>query len=404
MGYGQPLLSTKPPPIKRYGDFLRSPYLLGALKNGGGPEGVREMLLTGALDSAESAQREALLVEGGRLAAVLRAAEAREWKPAQWLGEIWRWVLWLRVTRGLSRETVAHYVRIVTAFAAWVDSRELDYTDLTIAELDAWQQHLWMARRNVVNVRATALYAVRSFYDWRRSRGYGRNVTEGCRTPRLSKRVPRKYTKQQLRKMFEAADKSAMPLVVQRNKMLLMLLYASGMRREEISKIRLDQVEIESNVAVLRIDGKGAKEREVPIEGPAVRMLQAWLAQRTQLTDIATDAVFFTTRKNWWGQRMSTHAVENAVKAIAKRAGLGEWGVHRFRVTFATQLYDDGIDIEKIRILLGHENIETTRNYISVSASMRRVRLKSQRQHEVLGTRPEGMPAWASKMEEKRQS
>lgn len=360
-------------------------------------------MLTAALDSAENAQRDAMLADGGRLAATLRAAESRAWTPTDWLVELWRWALWLRVTRGLARETVAHYVRILSAFAAWVDSRQLDYTDLKIGDLDAWQQHLWMARRNVVGVRATALFAIRSFYDWRRSRGYGRNVTEGFRSPKLSKRVPRKYTKSQLRKMFDAADKVSMPLVAQRNKTLLMLLYASGMRREEVSTLRLDQIEIESNVAVLRIFGKGAKEREVPIEGPAVRMLQAWIAQRTQLTGIATDTLFFTTRKNWWGKRMSTHAVENAVKAIAKRAELGEWGVHRFRVTFATQLYDDAIDIEKIRILLGHENIETTRNYISVSASMRKVRLKSQRQHEVLGTRPEGMPLWAKQLEQKRQ-
>jgi site-specific recombinase XerD len=360
-------------------------------------------MLTDALDAAENAARESLLSAGGRLAATLRAAEARDWKPAQWLVEIWRWVLWLRITRGLAREPVAHYVRIVTAFANWVDSNGLDFTSLALKDFDAWQQHLWMVRRNVVGVRATALFAVRSFYDWRRSRGYGPNCAEHVRSPKLAKRVPRKYTKSQLRKMFDACEKSSLPLVIQRNKTLLMLLYASGMRRVEISTLRLDQIEVETNVAILRILGKGAKEREVPIEGPAVRMLQTWIAQRETLTDIGTDTLFFTTRKNYWGKRMSTHAVENAVKSVARRAELGEWGVHRFRVTFATQLYDDGVDLEKIRILLGHENIETTRNYISVSASMRKVRLKSQRQHEVLGTRPEGMPMWAKQLEEKRQ-
>jgi site-specific recombinase XerD len=361
-------------------------------------------MLTEQLDAAENAQRDALLNEPGRLAATLRSAERRAWPTPEWLVEVWRWALWLRVTRGLSRETVAHYVRILSAFSGWVGSCGLDYTDLKPADLDAWQQHLWMSRRNVVGVRRTALYAIRSFYDWRCSRGYGRNCADGSRAPKLVKRVPRKYTKPQLRKMFEATEASSLPLVVARNKTLLMLLYATGMRRIEVASLRLDQIEMETNVAILRVMGKGAKEREVPIEGPAVRMLQTWIAQREKLSDVATDTLFFTTRKNWWGRSMSTHAVEAVVKMIAKRAGLGEWGVHRFRVTFATQLYDDGTDIEKIRILLGHENIETTRNYISVSASMRRVRLKSHRQHEVLGTRPEGLPQWSRQMEEKRQT
>ncbi|HZP86558.1 MAG TPA: tyrosine-type recombinase/integrase [Burkholderiales bacterium] len=354
------------------------------------------------LDAPENAQRAALLAAGDRLAATLRGAEARVWRPLTWLAEVWRWTLWLRITRGLSMLTVAHYVRTLTAFAAWVDSRLLDFAELTLRDLDAWQQHLWMARRNVVGVRATALYAVRSFYDWRELRGFGRNCTSGMRAPKLAKRIPRKYTKSQLRKLFEAAKTASLPLTAMRNKTMLMLLYATGMRREEVANLRIDQLEIEEKIAVVRVFGKGAKEREVPIEGPAVRLLQEWLAERAKWTDVETDAVFFTTRRNWWGRKMSTHAVECAVKAIAKRAGLGEWGVHRFRVTFATQLYDDGVDLEKIRILLGHENIETTRNYISVSSSMRRVRLKSHRQHEVLGTFPEGLPLWARQLEAKK--
>jgi site-specific recombinase XerD len=99
---------------------------------------------------------------------------------------------------------------------------------------------------------------------------------------------------------------------------------------------------------------------------------------------------------------MEKQAIERTVKRTAKRAGLGSWGVHRFRVTFATQLYDDGTDLERIRILMGHESIETTRRYVVVSDRMNRVRLRSNRQHEVLGTRPEGFPRWAREMEGKR--
>jgi integrase/recombinase XerD len=354
-----------------------------------------------ALTAVESAQREALLAARGRLAAAMRVVDARVWRAAGWHAEVWLWVLWLRISRGLAAGTCAHYVSTLTGFADWVDAQDLDYTAVSLSQLDAWQQHLWLARRNVVGVRATALYAIRSFYDWRKTRGFGDDCTLGFRAPRLAKRTPRKYTKPQLRDLFIAAREGMLPIVAQRNETLLALLYATGMRREEIATLRIDQLEMESNVCIVRVLGKGAKEREVPMEGPAVRMLQAWLAARDGLSGIRTDTVFFTTRQNWFGYAMSPRAVESVVRTVAKRAGLGSWGVHRFRVTFATQLYDDGNDIERIRILLGHEVIETTRHYLAVSSRMRRVRLAAKNQHEVFGTRPEGMPLWAQKIGEK---
>ena len=70
-----------------------------------------------------------------------------------------------------------------------------------------------------------------------------------------------------------------------------------------------------------------------------------------------------------------------------------------FRVTFATALYDDGTDIERIRIVMGHESIETTRGYLAVSNRQRSVRLAPTRQHAALGTAPAGMPRWARALE-----
>ena len=75
-----------------------------------------------------------------------------------------------------------------------------------------------------------------------------------------------------------------------------------------------------------------------------------------------------------------------------------------FRVTFATQLYDEGVDIERIRIVMGHESIETTRRYLAVSRRMRDVRLQPHRQHEVLGTRPVGFPLWAAHLQDQKKT
>lgn len=339
-------------------------------------------------------QRAAMFGEGGALARAMRANEAREW-PDGWLREVWLWVLWLRVVRGFrGATTVAAYAGILGRYADWVSANDVDYRDVQLAKLDEWQKSTFIARRNSSASRRQQIAAVRSYYDWRKTRGLGRDCTEGLAGPRKVQRTPKVYTRQQLRALFEAASHGD-PLTALRNRVMLLVLLTTGMRREEVATLKLDQLEIENNTGIVHVWGKGAKERDVPIEGPVVRELQAWLNERGKLADIVTDAVFITTRRNWWGQEMKPQAVERAVKSVARAARLPTWGTHRFRVTFATQLYDDGADIERIRIVMGHETIETTRRYLVVSKRMRDVRLKPHRQHDVLGTRPVGLPKWA---------
>jgi len=347
-------------------------------------------------------QRDTILATRG-LGAAMRLNEKRAGFAGApgWLAECWQWVTWLTAARGLARSTSQAYAATLGGFSDWVQARGLDYTNIQLSEIDEWMRDLWFRRRHSAGHRSLALSAVRSFYDWRSTRGLGRNCAEGARQPKVPKHTPRKYTKQQLQKLFASARLGRSSIVAKRDEVLLTMLYTTGMRREEAATLRMDQLEMDDRICVIRIDGKGAKEREVAIEGPVVKMLRDWLELRSQLPDLRSDTVFFTVTRNWFGQAMQAKTIERVVNVIARRAGLGEWGVHRFRVTFATQLYDDGIDIERIRILLGHEKIETTRRYIAVSTKQRRYRLKAFRQHEVLGTRPEGMPRWAQQIGER---
>ena len=182
--------------------------------------------------------------------------------------------------------------------------------------------------------------------------------------------------------------------------MVILMLMATGLRREELASLTLDQLELGNNTGIVHVLGKGAKERDVPIEGPVVKQLQEWLVMRAGLQRVETDCVFFLTRAYCFGRAMEPQAIERLVSSVARTAGLRSWGVHRFRVTFATSLYDDGADIERIRIVMGHESIETTRRYLAVSRRMRDVRLKTHRQHAALGTRAVGFPLWAKKLQD----
>jgi len=355
-----------------------------------------------ALSPQDAAHREAILAAGGPLASAMRFCERRRWpdRPPGWLAEVWRWVLWLRVTRGLAGPTTcARYAEIVARFAEWVASHGLDYTALTLGDLDDWAKALVLERRNSASWRRTQLQALRSFYGWRKSRGLGPDVTAGQSGPRRLSRSPRKYSRAELKALF-AAVHGKTPLIAQRNRTLLLFLLTTGARRSEAAGFRLDQLlELGERSGVVRFVGKGAKEREVAIEGPIVRMLHEWLIERGKLASL-DDTVFVRLDDPTICRAMSTESIEDVVSRAAKRAGLQSWGVHRFRVTFATRLYDNGVDIERVRILMGHEDINTTRRYIQVSGRMRSVRLKAHEQHDVLGTRPAGLPLWAQKLED----
>ncbi|HEU0095936.1 MAG TPA: tyrosine-type recombinase/integrase [Rhizomicrobium sp.] len=197
-----------------------------------------------------------------------------------------------------------------------------------------------------------------------------------------------------MRALFRAIAQSSGIREV-RDRSAVLLLLATGLRREELCTLQLQQLELTARRGVVRVMGKGAKERDVPFEGPVVDALHAWLNQRESLPfEHDTNAVFIALTGPTRGDPLSLRSFETMVAVHARAANLRDWGVHRFRVTFATQLYDEGADIETIRHLMGHESIETTRRYLAVSERARRTRLSADRQHRVLGTKPTGAPLW----------
>lgn len=371
---------------------------------------VPPMPATLSLPAQEQQVRETVLAAGGPLAAALRAVEAREWKDATWLATCWLWVQCLIVVRGFrGATTVSDYVAAVAAFVTWAEDDGRDFRKLAVRDLDDWQRWLYVRRRQAASSRRQALMAVRSLYSYLASRGEGADITVGYHAPKRVTTQAKKYTAAQLRALFDSVRQGESDAVRQRDRTMLLVLLAGGLRREEVATLRVDQLDLTSDrKGHIHVFGKGAKERTVPIEGPVVRELVKWLEERSRLPELSTDAVFVNLSRGGRpglsakGAALSVKAIEDTVKRAARRAGLGSWGVHRFRVTFATMLYDDGTDIERIRVLMGHESIETTRRYLAISARMNRYSLKPHRQHAALGTVPDDLPLWAQDIERKR--
>lgn len=345
------------------------------------------------------ALRERVLGGVSPLGAAMRAFEAQAdgaGVDAEAAANLWAWVAYLAIVRGFRVETtVDAYARMVARYLGWCAERGVDWRAPTVDELDAWQRWLFLDKANGASWRARQAAAVRNFYDWRGTRGLGPNAASGLRVPKESRKVPRKYSVDNLRAMLAACAQRGTPLLETRDRALLLFLLSTGARREEVSGLNLDDLQLGTRTGVVLFHGKGAKERMVGFEGPVVEALRTWLLERDRLAfPHDPEALFVGVAAGLRGRRLSVNAVERMVGWHARAAKLRDWGVHRFRVTFATQLYDDGVDIEEIRILLGHESIETTRRYLAVSERARRTRLRSDRQHEVLGTRRQGKPRW----------
>lgn len=356
--------------------------------------------LRSEMSASEWAEREMLLAEGGAMVTALRLAETRPWPSAAMLADVWRWALWLTMVRGYRGQTTgARYVGAMIRWGAWCADRSVDYSQARLEDLDAFVRWLYAGLLLSPSSRSVTIVAVRSFYGWRSSRRGGRNCAHDLRVPKRPRRMPKKYTPGQLKALFAAVEGAHTAGERVRDRALLLLLYASGIRREEICTLRLADVVLESaRIATLRVHGKGAKERLIAIEGPVVAALGEWLELRKSDERQARVPELFCSLKPA-GFPLKPEGVERIVARTAKRARIPQWGVHMFRVTFATQLYDDGVDIERIRIALGHETIETTRGYIAVANRQRQVRLAPHRQHAVLGTLPIDLPAWARQME-----
>lgn len=343
--------------------------------------------------------RDEVYASGKQLARHLATEERRHGERRmtdRQLAELLAWLSYLVAVRGFRMNTTAaQYCRAVGRLLTWAHAAGKDHNALITADFDDWMKWLMLSHRNAMDWRNSQAAAVRNFYRWRHERGVGRNCAEHVRIGKRGIRMAKRYTDDQLRKMLAHTEQREYRPIRVRDKAILLLLVATGIRREETINISLHDLEFGTNCGVVRIHGKGAKEREVPFEGPVVRLLSDWLAMREDLKyAIDPDAVFVTLHGGARGRRMSVEALEDVVSFHAQGIGLRSWGVHRFRVNYATALYDEGKGLEEIRVLLGHESILTTRRYIAVSDRARRTRVSASYQHKLLGQSGDGQPRW----------
>jgi integrase/recombinase XerD len=275
--------------------------------------------------------------------------------------------LWLE--DGLSKNTLAAYRRDLSLYAAWLLAQGLagGQLDATCeADLNAYFSFKHEASKATsANRRLTVL---KRYFRWAlRERRLAEDPTLKLQSARQALRVPKTMSEAQVDALLAAPDDSSLGL---RDKAMLELLYASGLRVSEL--VNLKTYHLGMNDGVLRVMGKGSKERLVPFGQVARDSITAYLAAARPdiLGGQQTDDLFVTAR----GSAMSRVMFWMLVKKYARVAGIhAPLSPHTLRHAFATHLLNHGADLRAVQMLLGHADISTTTIYTHVA----RERLKS---------------------------
>lgn len=337
--------------------------------------------------------RAMLRASGERLGAVLARFDALALPQAQ-LDALWDFTAHVRIVRGLSQNTAALYAIHLAEFFSYLRKEGHALDDVGPLVSEEWQKSLYVEKHLAGQSRSLRLTAVRQFFAWREQMTGAMNPLRAVRGPKRDKRVPRRYSTDELKAIFASCDRST--VTGKRDFALLVFLYATGARREEVTALELDQLELRERVGRVRFHGKGAKERVVPFEGVAVEALKDWLLERDKLLVLDRDAVWLTLGKAGPpGRQMDMRGIEQILRRACERAKLrGSRGMHKMRAAFATDLYDAENDIEQVRIVMGHEQTDTTRKYIAISERALKTRMPADRLSELTGVRKHGTPLW----------
>ena len=274
-----------------------------------------------------------------------------------------KYIRHLDVERGLSRYTVRNYSTDIQGFLDFLGRNgvsSLENVDRSIMRRYLGLLHERETARGSISRKLSAL---RSFYRYlNRESLVSADPLSTVSAPKLEKRLPTFLTIDEMASLLKAPDVSTLQGL--RDRAILELLYASGLRLSEI--VSLDLGDVDLNSRHIRAWGKGSKERIVLMGIPAAKALQRYVKQgRPKLLGKKNTQALFLNR---FGNRVAERRIQYIIKKYARQAGLDtRVFTHIFRHTFATHMLDGGADLRAVQELLGHVRLATTQIYTHVS-------------------------------------
>ncbi|MFH1951957.1 MAG: site-specific tyrosine recombinase XerD [Pseudomonadota bacterium] len=287
-----------------------------------------------------------------------------------------QFIIHLRLERGLAENTIDSYSRDLVRFFQFLEARRLSPLDATQDDLTAYMATL----KGPLSVRSMArnLSTLKGFYRFLLAEDMLKsNPARLINAPKLPFKLPGVLSRDEVETLLSQPD-GATPRG-QRDKAMLELLYATGLRVSELVGLKIQNINLEAGY--VRTLGKGAKERIVPMGAKALRALRDFLAEgRIGLLKRRTSSYLFV---NPSGKPISRQGFWKNIKRYGRKGGIyKQIAPHTLRHSFATHLLEFGADLRSVQIMLGHADISTTQIYTHVT----RERLK--KIHEKYHPRP----------------
>lgn len=279
---------------------------------------------------------------------------------------------WL-AARGYAEQTVDARRRMLTRFLDWLEAHGVTGpAQVTLPVLERYRMHLHNRRKRDGTPlgwgsQAQMLVAVKGLFKWLTlTRRIAYNPAAELELPRRRHRIPRGVLTAEEAELVLAQPDTTKPLGV-RDRAILELLYSTGIRRTECCHLQLTDIELGRLVVLVR-EGKGGRDRMVPLGERAAEWIERWLTARARYVvepDGGNLAWLFLTKR---GRRIQPKRLSALVGAYIDRAGLGKTGsCHLLRHTMATLMLEGGADIRHIQAILGHAQLSTTAVYTHVS-------------------------------------
>jgi len=264
---------------------------------------------------------------------------------------------------GLSQNSLSAYGADLKSFSAYLNKYASDLISADHASLLNYMAN----RSDQVSARTSArsLSSLRRFYRWLlREELIKTDPSASIKSPRLNKTLPGSLTEQEVEALLAAPDTARAYGL--RDRAMLELMYASGLRVSELISLELGQIDV--RLGVIKILGKGNKERLVPVGEQAIDSLAEYMkAGRHELVTLVKSSHLFLSKR---GSGMSRQAFWQLIKRHARLAGIQTTvSPHTLRHAFATHLLNNGADLRTLQMLLGHADLSTTQIYTHVATA-----------------------------------
>jgi len=264
---------------------------------------------------------------------------------------------YLLVDKGLSNNTVKAYEADISSFFQWLDNEDLKYKDLQEDHINKYISFLFQKKMRSSSVNRK-ISSIKSFYIFLVKRNFLKNSPlNDLVTPKQEKYLPESMSEAEVDKLLNSPDVANK--IENRDKAMIEMLYATGMRISELVNLKITDVDMKR--CVIKVFGKGSKERLVPFGETALDSLKSYLNNREQSS---SKEIFLSNR----GKKMTRVAFWQRVKVYLIRENLkNSISPHTLRHAFATHLINRGADLRSVQLLLGHSDLSTTQIYTHIA-------------------------------------